>query len=180
VLTIGAGETEVTYPDTAVDLSGVLRFADEADPTGAQIQIQYQTAPGQAWATVATAVADAEGAYAITVGMGPGGRVRALHAADGIHAEQASSAITIKVLPALALVVDATTISVSAQPTTQPRGRIVVQRRRRGRWRVVRKHRVTLVNGAYSEPFAPPRPGRYRITFQSGGATVRRRISVRA
>jgi hypothetical protein len=180
VLTIGAAETEVTYPDTAVELSGLLRFEDAADPTGAQVQIQYQTAPGQDWATVATATADAEGAYAITVGMGPGGRLRALHAADGIHSEQASSAITIKVLPALTLEVDAGTISVGAQPTTQPRGRIVIQRRSRGRWRLVRKHPVTLIDGAYSEPLDPPRPGRYRVTFQSGGATVRRTLTVRA
>jgi hypothetical protein len=179
-LTIGATETEVTYPDTAVDLSGLLRFGDEADPTGAQIQIQYQSAPGQGWATVASATADAEGAYAVTVSMGPSGRLRALHVADGIHEEQTSTAIEVKVLPALTLEVDGTTISVSAQPTTQTRGRIVVQRRARGRWRLVDKHRVTLVDGAYSEEFTATRAGRYRVTFQSGGATVRRRVSVRA
>jgi hypothetical protein len=92
------------------------------------------------------------------------------------------------VLPALALTVDPhrlysgerTTLSAGAQPTTQPRGRLVVQRRSRGRWRLVRKHPVTLVGGAYSESFTPSRPGRYRVTFQSGGATVRRTLSVRA
>jgi uncharacterized protein with LGFP repeats len=180
VLTIGASRTEVVHPDTAVELTGLLRFADEADPTGAEIQIQYQTAPGDDWATVATAAADSEGAYAVTVGMGPSGRLRALHAADGIHDEQASTAITVKVLPALTLTVDPTTISVSVQPTTQPRGRLVIHRRVRGRWRLVEKHRVRLVDGSHSEPFAPARPGRYRVTFQAGGATARRTVSVRA
>ncbi len=133
-----------------------------------------------------SATVDADGAYATAFAMGASGRLRALQVADGLHAEQTSSAITIQVLPALTLSAsprrlaagETATLTATADPVTQTRGRILVHRRARGRWRLVDKHRVALQSGYYEEPFTPPRPGRYRITYQSGGATVR--VSVRA
>jgi hypothetical protein len=105
-----------------------------------------------------------------------------VHPADGVHEELHSAPIAFAIRPALTLTLDPrrvvtgdpTTISVTAEPITTTRGRIVVQRRTRKGHRLVTKQRVTLVDGAAATSFTPTPAGTYRVTFQSGGATVRR------
>jgi hypothetical protein len=183
-LTVGASRTELAYPDTAMEVTGVLRFADETDPYNAPIVLQYQTAPGQPWQTIQSLAADTEGAFATTLTPTASGRFRAVHPADGIHEELHSAPIAFKVAPALTVAADPNrvvtgdpvTISVTAEPITTAKGRIVVQRRVGSRYRLVTRQRLTLVDGSAATTFTPTRAGRYRITFQAGGSTVRRSL----
>ena len=185
-LTIAAPQTEFTYPDGAVELSGLLRFDDDADPTGAQVEIQFQAEPGDEWQTFSGATVNSDGTWAVTVGVGVSGRLRALHPADGIHDEQASFPLVITILPALTLSAspqqlflgDTTTVSATVQPATVPKGRLVYQRYQRKRWRLVDRHTVRFTDGAWSEPFTPEKPGRYRVCLAVGDVVVRRYFRV--
>jgi hypothetical protein len=183
-LTVGVSRSELTYPDTEVDLDGVLRFDDAADPTGAAIQVQYRTGGGQPWQVVQTLAADPEGAFATTLSVAASGHLRAVHPADATHAELRSASVAVEVMPALSLAIDprkvragrGTTISATADPVEVTRGRLVIQRRVAGRYRLVSGRTVEIVDGAYERTFTPSKAGHYRVTFRAGGATVRRSL----
>jgi hypothetical protein len=183
-LTIAVDRSELTHPDSAVALSGELRYDDGADPTGAPVDIQYETGAGDGWHTIQTVAADADGAFATTITLTRGGRLRAIHAADGVHTAIRSASIAVTVKPALTLSVDprrikagrTTSISATADPVEVTRGWLTIHRRVRHRYVRVLHQRVEIVDGAYETEFVPASAGAYRVTFRAGGALIRRSL----
>jgi len=181
-LTIRTTETELTYPDTTFALAGTLRFADRADPTGAQVQIQYQPPTGAGWETIQAATADAQGAFAAEVTVPASGRVRAVFAGDGVHGALKASPIAVSVLPRLTLSADPrrvrvgsrTRLSGSVEPLGARHATLVVQRRVGSRYYLVKRRRVPVRDGLVSAGFRPRLAGLYRVTLKTRGAKVRR------
>ncbi len=173
-LTIAAANTKLRYPDTTLNLTGSLRFADGTSPAEQAVTIQYQTAAGEPWTAVAGTATDATGAFALTAPLPGGGRVRAVQA--GLH----SSAVAVSVLPQLTLAVSRRAFTATVAPVTVTRGTIVVTRRVRGGWVRVKRIPVTFVDGTATVGFRPRLRGRYRVTLSARGSSVRRPLIVRA
>lgn len=173
-LTIAAANTRLQYPDTALALTGTLRYADGASPAGEPVTVEYQTKAGRAWTPVAGTTADPAGAFAVSVPLPGAGRVRAS------QSTLRSSPVAVTVLPRLALSVRPRSFTATAEPRTVTRGTIVVTRRVRHGWVRVRRIPVTFVDGTATVPFRPPLRGRYRVTLSAAKGSVRRPLIVRA
>ncbi|HYM58550.1 MAG TPA: N-acetylmuramoyl-L-alanine amidase [Solirubrobacteraceae bacterium] len=169
-----------------VVLSGELRFPDGASPAGAPLDIQFSV-PGAAWQRVAGAACGPDGRWQATVALARSGLVRAAFTGDGTRPALESPPVSITVLPALTLSVARRRIRAGAalrvSGTLAPAplgGRIELRFERQvgRRWIGVQRKRINVRGGRFDTRVRPHRPGLYRVTAITPGAT--RRVQVRA
>ena len=169
-----------------VVLSGELRFPDGASPAGAPLDIQFSV-PGAPWQRVAGAACGPDGRWQATVSLPRSGLVRAVFPGDGTRPPLESPPVSITVLPALTLSVarrrlragGALLVSGTLTPPP-PGGRIELRLERQvgRRWIGVQRKRINVRGGRFDTRVRPHRPGLYRVTAITPGAT--RRVQVRA
>ena len=167
----------------ALPLSGALHFGDGASPAARQLQVQFQTAAGSAWELVGVLSTGADGAWAATIPALASGRVRAVAVDDGVHGE-ISSALAFTVTPQV--VVDVPhptqrtgrriTLSGSVGPTWPARLQLTLERHTSRGVVVVQRKRVRISGGRFATYVRPTRKGRYRLTLEAAGTTVRRKL----
>ena len=182
-LTVAVQASTVRAPEPLV-LSGVLRFADGADASLRTLQLEFQSAPGQAWTVVGAITTGADGAWAATVPATGSGRVRATFAGDGVHGAISTTPVRVRVMPALTVQIDRPTVrtgrripfSGTVEPFAPKRVLVTLERHTsRGVVRVQTK-RVRVRGGRFSTYVRPRLRGRYRLTVQAAGTTVRRKL----
>jgi uncharacterized protein with LGFP repeats len=170
-----------------VDVSGYLRFPDGSAPGGAAIAVEYlRTGSGAAaaWATIASAVAGADGTWRATVELPATGELRAVFAGDSTRARLESAARRVTVLARLNITVDRSRIRLGqrvnlsgvADPATHVR--LTLQRRSRRRWLTSRRRLIRVREGTYRAFVRPRGRGKYRISAQVGRIVRRRTIKV--
>ncbi len=169
------------------DVSGYVRFPDGSAAGGTEIAVEYlrgDAAPAQAWATVATAVAAADGTWRATVELPATGRLRAVFAGDVTRARLESAPRDVTVLARLNLALDRNRIRLGqrvnfsgvADPATHVR--LTLQLRSRRRWLTARRRLIRVRAGTYRAFVRPRGRGKYRITAQVGRIVRRRTIKV--
>ena len=168
-------------------VSGYLRFPDGSPAAGAAITVEYlrtDLGAAQAWATVASAVAAADGTWRATVELPATGRLRAAFAGDATRARLESAPRTVTVLARLNLTLDRTLVrrggrvnlSGVADPATHVR--LTLQHRSRRRWLTSRRRLIRVREGTYRAFVRPRSAGRYRVSVQVGRVVRRRAIRV--
>ena len=182
-LVLRADRTETVYPDTAIVLSGTLRFAKAShDPAGAGVQILYDSGNGASWSLLQTVPTDANGAFSAQVSPTGSGRLRAVFPGDGERPVVRSTPIAVSVAPRVTFTIDPkrprSGRTVGMYGTVEPLGpdqaSLVVRRRVGKRFVTVKRRRVQIVDGVIDTSFTPRRPGRYRVTLRVGRTRVRR------
>ena len=170
-----------------VDVSGYLRFPDGSAAGGAEVAVEYlraDSAAAQAWATLASAVAAADGTWRSTVELPATGQLRAVFAGDATRARLESAPRDVTVLARLNLALDRNRIrlgqrvnlSGTADPATHVR--LTLQLRSRRRWLTARRRLIRVREGTYRAFVRPRGRGKYRITAQVGRIVRRRTIKV--
>jgi hypothetical protein len=168
-------------------VSGYLRFLDGSPAAGAQIAVEYLRAGSgvaEAWATVASGVAAADGTWRATVELPATGRLRAVFAGDATRARLESEPRRVTVLARLNLSLDRTSVrrggrvnlSGVADPATHVR--LTLQRRSRRRWLTSRRRLIRVREGTYRAFVRPRGRGKYRVSAQVGRIVRRRMIRV--
>ncbi|MDP9294903.1 MAG: N-acetylmuramoyl-L-alanine amidase, partial [Actinomycetota bacterium] len=169
-----------------VVLSGELHFPDGASAAGAPLDIQFSI-PGAAWQRVGGAACRPDGRWQATVALPHSGLVRAVFPGDGTRPPLESPPVSITVLPTLTLSVAArriragTALLVSGTLTPAPAGgriELRLERQVGRRWIGVQRKRINVRRGRFDTRVRPHRPGLYRVTAITPGAT--RRVQVRA
>ena len=183
-VTVRAASTRLRGSVTA-RLSGAVRFPDGSSAAGAPVDILYATAGG-AFSPVTSARCAADGRWSTTIDLPQSGTVRARFPGDATRAPLESTSLAITILPRLALAVSSrwvprgADIAVSgvAWPSTADSVALLLDRRVRGRYRRVRRHRVPLRATRYRRLLRPARRGLYRVTVRVDGATAREYVRV--
>ena len=169
------------------DVSGYLRFPDGSAAGGVEVAVEYlrgDAASAQAWATVASAVAAADGTWRATVELPATGELRAVFAGDSTRARLESAPRDVMVLARLNLALDRNRIRLGqrvnlsgvADPATHVR--LTLQLRSRRRWLTARRRMIRVRAGTYRAFVRPRGRGKYRITAQVGRIVRRRTIKV--
>ena len=183
-VTVRAASTRLRGSVTA-RLSGAVRFPDGSSAAGAPVDILYATAGG-AFSPVTSARCAADGRWSTTIDLPQSGTVRARFPGDATRAPLESTSLAITILPRLALAVSSrwvprgADIAVSgvAWPSTADSVALLLDRKVRGRYRRVRRHRVPLRATRYRRLLRPARRGLYRVTVRVDGATAREYVRV--
>jgi len=181
-LTLRADRTAIVYPDTAVTLTGTLRFADRSDPRGAGVQIIYAGDGGGSESLLQVVPADARGAFSTDVALSATGSLRAAFPGDDVRPPVSGTPIMVAVEPLLTLSAApkrpragrSVSISGRVEPLGATRASLTVHRRTAAGAEVVERGRVPIVDGAFATSFVPPRTGLYRVTLRVDGTRVRR------
>lgn len=165
-----------------VAVSGALRFADGSSPGGATLGVEYMAA-GSAWTQVTTTTCGADGAWAASAVLPASGRVRAVFAGDATRPRLESSAVTVKVVPSMALTTDkrrakaGTAFSVSGtMAPSQARVVCLLERQSGSRWVRVQRKRINVRGGRFATSVRPKTPGLYRVSIIADGVTRRRTL----
>jgi hypothetical protein len=167
----------------AVDLSGVLRFADGSSASGVPLSIQFQAA-GSAWTQVATAATSPEGGWRVKLTPPTSGTFRAVFAGDGARPRVESKPVRVDVIPRMAIKLDKTRMPagkrVKITGTVDPSQLVqcVVERRVGRHWHTERARNLNVVDGTYGLRVKLRRRGAYRITVICGTTKRRRRLRV--
>jgi hypothetical protein len=166
-LTVAAAATKVAaYSD--VEVSGFLRAAEGGPVAGARIAIQARGATR--WNTLARAQTDPSGRYAAPVTVKANARLRAYY--DGAAAEPLTSSIVdVTAVPALTAAVSTrklqaggrVRVSVAVRPNRSRLELAIAERGRDGRYRTVRRHRLTVRGSKAAITVRLTKPGLYRF-----------------
>jgi hypothetical protein len=184
-LTVSTTATTVRAP-AVVPLAGALRFADGTPAAARPLTIEYQGGPGDPWQVAGGVLTGADGTWATTVYPGGTCRVRATFAGDGVHPPLAAAPLRIRVEPRVTLAVSHATVRAGRKiavtgtvgPTWPAKLTLTLERHTaRGTVRV-RRRRVRIRNGAYRTSLRPARKGRYRLTIEAAGTSVRRKLRI--
>jgi hypothetical protein len=170
---------------TSASLSGALRFADGSSAGGAPVDILYATG-GSAYSPLARVQCAADGSFATTLDIPHTGTIRARFPGDSTRAAMESGSIRITVVPILAMAVSRRrlrrrrrlAVSGVVTPAHETHVRVMIHRKVRGRYRLVRKRRARLRDGRYLRYFRPARPGLYRVTVRVAGVKARQYVRV--
>ena len=181
-VSIRVARSSVRYP-SPLALSGSVRFGDGASADRAPVQIQFQAA-GAAWQVLATATADAAGAWSASVDTSTSGAVRAVFPGDASHPPMESAPLNVKVLPKLTCklgakrVATGSAVSVTGAlgPTWPRRVVLVFERRVRGRWVRVQRKRINVRGGGFSSTVRPKQGGLHRVRIIAPGVTKTRTL----
>jgi hypothetical protein len=168
----------------ALDLSGVLRFADGSSPNGARLSIEFQAA-GSAWSRVSTLSCSPEGGWRTRTTPPTSGTFRAVFPGDATRGRVESKPVRVDVIPRMAIKLDRTVMRrgkrVQITGTVDPSQLVecVIERRVGRRWVTERARNLNVVDGSYGLKVKLRRRGSYRITVICGTTKRRRRLRVR-
>ena len=168
-------------------MSGYLRFPDGSAAGGAEVAVEYlraDSAAAQAWATLASAVAAADGTWRSTVELPATGQLRAVFAGDATRARLESAPRDVTVLARLNLALDRNRIrlgqrvnlSGTADPATHVR--LTLQRPEPSPLADRPPPADPRARGHLPGVVRPRGRGKYRITAQVGRIVRRRTIKV--
>ena len=151
-------------------IEGTVRSAVTGDPLPtAPVQIQRRGGDGR-WRPVADAVTDAEGLYTATISSRLNRLVRARYPGDATLRPSASGQRLLGVRPLVAITRpprrsrSGRLVEISGTVTPRRRFlRLVVQHRRRGKWRRPGVRVVRARRGSFETYFLPGRSGRWRF-----------------
>jgi hypothetical protein len=178
-LSIRVEENRLQYPETAVALTGLLRFDDGGVPTGQPIQLQFRSGGGD-WTAVQDVSAAPDGSFAAALTAPASGRLRAVYGGDGVHPPLESAPVRIRLQPEITIDVfprriklgRRTAVSGTVTPAEFADVAVLVQRRVGGIFYKTSRHRVAVVDGAFKTRLSLPRKGFYRVTVSAGGGSA--------
>jgi hypothetical protein len=164
-------------------LSGELRFADGSSAGGAPLDVEFQTA-GSAWTRLTGATAGADGRWAAAVALPATGLVRAVFPGDGARPRLESRPAAITLVPRLTLALvprrlragRVVRVAGTLAPARPVRVTCLVERRSGRRWVRVQRKRINVRGGRFSTRLRLRRPGLYRVSIVTAGATIRRLV----
>jgi hypothetical protein len=179
-VTLRASATRVRGPGDSV-ISGTLKFADAGPPAGARVEVLFAP-PGAAYTLLAVTSCAADGKWSVPVRLPQTGSLRARFPGDGVRPPLESGAVSVTVLPTVALGLSARRVrrgrrvvasGVVAPAVAGTSVSLYLQRRVGRRWVTVRRRTVLVRGGRFLRRLGPLRPGLYRVSVGVSGAVAR-------
>jgi hypothetical protein len=167
-----------------IELTGTLRFSDGSPSAGATVALEYAPAGTGVYRTLTTTTVAADASWRATVQLPASGDVRATFAGDSTRAPLVSAPRSVSVLARLNLALSNSRlrlgrrvrVSGTAQPATHVR--LMLDLRRRRRWRRQRTRLLRVRSSVYNAYVRPRARGKYRVTVQVGSIIRRRTLRV--
>jgi hypothetical protein len=167
-----------------IELTGTLRFSDGSPSAGATVALEYAPAGTGVYRTLTTTTVAADASWRASVQLPASGDVRATFAGDSTRAPLVSAPRSVSVLARLNLALSNSRlrlgrrvrVSGTAQPATHVR--LMLDLRRRRRWRRQRTRLLRVRSSVYNAYVRPRARGKYRVTVQVGSIIRRRTLRV--